>query len=97
VIHGDPFVADCAGDSLFRASDGSQCDSAGFSPGHLCACRPDLIDDDDHFCVAQAFLAQDVHQPLAATCLPANRGHPPATSPALPWYNVQLLQALPDT
>ena len=37
-------------------------------------------------CVAlnQPFLAQALHQPAAATCLPANSGQPPALSPALP-------------
>jgi hypothetical protein len=33
----------------------------------------------------QAFLAQALHQALAATCLPANSGQPPAASPGLPW------------
>ena len=33
----------------------------------------------------QAFLAQALHQPAPATCLPANSGQPPALSAALPW------------
>lgn len=39
---------------------------------------------------AQAFLAHDEHQPLAATFLPAKRGHGPTASPAFPWYSTQL-------
>jgi hypothetical protein len=38
-------------------------------------------------------LAQALHQPLPATCLPANRGQPPTASVALPWYSAQLLQS----
>lgn len=33
----------------------------------------------------QAFFVQALHQPLAATVLPANNGQPPVASPALPW------------
>jgi len=32
----------------------------------------------------QTFLAQALHQPLAATFLPANSGQGPAAAPALP-------------
>src|SRR5580765_2453437 len=38
------------------------------------------------------FLAQALHQPAAATCLPANSGQPPAASVALPWNSWQLAQ-----
>lgn len=34
--------------------------------------------------VRQAFLVQALHQPVLATCLPANNGQPPALSPGLP-------------
>ncbi len=45
--------------------------------------------------VDQAFLAQALHQPAPATCLPANSGQPPALSAALPWYRAQLAQVWP--
>ena len=38
-----------------------------------------------------AFLTQALHQPLAATCLPANSGQGPAASLGLPAYSWQLL------
>jgi len=40
----------------------------------------------------QPFLAQALHQPAPDTFLPANKGQPPALSPALPWNNAQLAQ-----
>jgi hypothetical protein len=43
--------------------------------------------------VAQPFLAQALHQALAETCLPANKGQAPAAEPAAPWKSAQLPQA----
>ena len=42
----------------------------------------------------QAFLAKALHQPLAETCLPANKGQAPLGS-ALPWYSEQSAQDWP--
>jgi len=45
----------------------------------------------------QAFLAHAEHQALAETCLPANKGQPPAAAPALAWNKAQLAQLEPAT
>jgi hypothetical protein len=39
-----------------------------------------------------AFLTHALHQPFAATCLPANKGQPPVASFGLPWNNWQVAQ-----
>jgi len=50
---------------------------AGLDRGGLSGRQPALVH--------QAFLAQALHQALAATCLPANSGQAAAGSVGLPW------------